>query len=478
MQRLLLLVILTSAALAQTPDPTGVRNAALFPGADIGARINAAFADGGPGAHVILPAGQTFIYATTWRIPTPAINSAPLLDCQGSTLHYTGSGDAALVAAGGGEPYASGRIQNCILTGTPAAANGIHQQARVGMHFRDVTVSNFTNPRASALLVENTRFDGTSTPGGLGWSERLDADLNLFNDTAGVVLLGSRGGTNSYGYSSLSLRCQLFDAQWCLTIDGSAATQDVGADLYGSTVTLKANATFNTQPGGLLRVIHRGSLRTTLAIDAESQGKLPGFALFTDRSSAVQACGYSVAVHFENHNEGVSAQQLVSTNVGSCGSSAGATFQPYLFFGNVAQARSSKWFVTPAGVDYFMAAPGGVEPGSPFALWARNTADPGDPEADGPGRRTVLWADALSKSVGIGPGYETRRPAHTLEFDGTFANRAGTTGITAAGSLYQPLHTPATSHEPCTPGQFTDDPSFHYVCTAPNQWKRTALNSF
>ena len=364
---------------------TGLRDASTFPGADIGARINAAFADGGPTAHVILPAGQTFTYATTWRLPTPTLNSAAQLDCQGSTLHYTGSGDAALVEAGGGEPYASGLIENCILTGNPAATNGIHQLSRVGMHYRDLTLSNFTGPAANALLVENTRFNGTRTPGGYGWSERLDADLNLFNNTSGVRLAGEHGGTNSYGYSRLTLRCQLADAQWCLTLDGSGGSRGAaGADLYGSTVSIMANATFNAQPGGILRAIHNSSLRTHLEIDAESQGKLPGFGVFNDKTSAIQACGYTAAVRFENHNEGTSSQQLVSMTAGSCSSEIGATYQPVHFFGNVAQARSSKWSVTSSGVDYYMAAPGGVEPGSPFALWARNTRDPRRPRGRRP----------------------------------------------------------------------------------------------
>jgi hypothetical protein len=52
-----------------------------------------------------------------------------------------------------------------------------------------------------------------------------------------------------------------------------------------------------------------------------------------------------------------------------------------------------------------------------------------------------------------------------------------------AGSLQatlfqETLTTPASSSAACTAGQFTDDASFHYVCTATNTWKRAALSTF
>ncbi len=465
---------LASIAFPQTP--AAARLAEAYPGVDIGARINAAFTTGASTdtpPRVNLVSGQTYTFSTTIRLPIPATNGFPILDCNGSTLHYTGSADAIFVVPGGAPPWNSGLIENCILTGTPSAANGIHQLSRIGMHYREVTLSGFTAPGAAGLLLDNTSFNGISTGAGLGWNERLDAQLNLFNNTSGILALGSHGGTNSFGYSRLELRCQVVDGQWCLTLDGN----NRGADMYGGLITLLANATFTHIPGGLIRTVRQAVLRGPVTVNGESQGTIGGAALFTDGSSSIQGCGLVFAPGFRNENEGVSSRQLVSPFGPVC-PTVGATFQPAPFYGNVAQARSSKWSITPGGIDYFMASPAGVEGGSPFTLWARNTFDPGDPEADGKGKVTVLRADPRSKSIGIGPGFDAAFPTHTLEFNGTFGNKANTFGVTASGNLYQPLHTPSSSHEPCIPGQFTDDPSFHYVCTAPNTWKRIPLSNF
>jgi hypothetical protein len=47
-----------------------------------------------------------------------------------------------------------------------------------------------------------------------------------------------------------------------------------------------------------------------------------------------------------------------------------------------------------------------------------------------------------------------------------------------ATSYREKLSTPASSSSSCAPGQFTDDANYHYVCVAPNHWKRVALSSF
>jgi hypothetical protein len=53
-----------------------------------------------------------------------------------------------------------------------------------------------------------------------------------------------------------------------------------------------------------------------------------------------------------------------------------------------------------------------------------------------------------------------------------------TSGKAIALSYHETLTTPASSSAPCSAGDFTDDANFHYVCTAPNTWKRVALSSF
>lgn len=40
------------------------------------------------------------------------------------------------------------------------------------------------------------------------------------------------------------------------------------------------------------------------------------------------------------------------------------------------------------------------------------------------------------------------------------------------------LSTPSSSSAPCKSGEFKDDQNYHYVCVAPNKWKRVALSDF
>ena len=55
---------------------------------------------------------------------------------------------------------------------------------------------------------------------------------------------------------------------------------------------------------------------------------------------------------------------------------------------------------------------------------------------------------------------------------------ATVTGTVTAATFQETLGTPSSSSAQCTAGQFTDDSSYHYVCTAVNTWRRTALSSF
>lgn len=52
------------------------------------------------------------------------------------------------------------------------------------------------------------------------------------------------------------------------------------------------------------------------------------------------------------------------------------------------------------------------------------------------------------------------------------------TGKISADSYIENLKTPSSSSAPCTPGEFTDDANYHYVCVSLNQWKRVALSAF
>ena len=81
---------------------------------------------------------------------------------------------------------------------------------------------------------------------------------------------------------------------------------------------------------------------------------------------------------------------------------------------------------------------------------------------------TSTFIGGLSASGYSGPGLNIGSGNFTV--DGS--------GNVKAGTYHETLTTPASSSSACNPGDFTDDANFHYVCTAPNTWKRAALTSF
>ncbi len=367
----------------------GVIVADKLPGTDVGVQINAAFQLNLAGRVTLTP-GAVYTYQTTINFPLGS-QTYPILDCQGATLNYTGSGDAVLVQPGGGPPYQSGLIQNCNLLGTAAAANGIHQESRVGMKYRNVQISYFTGATAAALLLDNTSFSGQTTGSSAGWNERLEAEITSYQNTYGIRALGNHGGTNSFAYPHIDLRCQLYDGERCLTLDGQGG--NAGADMYGGIgVGVAANATFNNTAGRVIESVNGGSYRSPLVVNAESNGPVQGYGLYTDASSVIAACGVFLNGNFQNFNAGESSRQLLNTTGSECPSGAGATYQPPLFYLNVAQQRSWKYFVGPEGTDNYFGHNYIEYHG--HSRWYTNTFPSGGVEVDGTGATTFATAEA------------------------------------------------------------------------------------
>lgn len=57
-------------------------------------------------------------------------------------------------------------------------------------------------------------------------------------------------------------------------------------------------------------------------------------------------------------------------------------------------------------------------------------------------------------------------------------NAAGNNVTLSAARFKSSLATPTSSSSPCSAGEFTADQNYHYVCTAPNHWRRVALSDF
>ncbi len=98
-----------------------------YPGPDIGAQVNAAFASCGGQCSVSIPEG-TYVYATTIQIPIKTTGGPELVcDSNSTTIRYTGGGDA-VAAFGFGDSQAGLVIRNCTIDGglSQSGANGLH----------------------------------------------------------------------------------------------------------------------------------------------------------------------------------------------------------------------------------------------------------------------------------------------------------------------------------------------------------------
>jgi Right handed beta helix region len=150
--------LLVTAAAGQTGSASIERSAPLnplsFPGTDIGAKANAAIAAMPvAGGTVHISAGD-YSFATTIKLTRPGQH----LTCDaGTTLHYTGNGDAILLdpARGAGLDLDIDGEGGCQLLGTAAAQNGIHLLPGNTFIIRDMRIADFTKGNGIELSGAN-----------------------------------------------------------------------------------------------------------------------------------------------------------------------------------------------------------------------------------------------------------------------------------------------------------------------------------
>jgi len=129
-------------------------------------------------------------------------------------------------------------------------------------------------------------------------------------------------------------------------------------------------------------------------------------------------------------------------------------------------------------------------------MWKSDATQNPTDETGAIGGQVVFNPVGYLYGIGIGAGGSFQNPNYGVVIDdgGNVNLPHGATSIgmlkvqseiltkgnieTTNGYFREPLTTPASSSSPCEPGQFTDDTSYHYVCVAPNKWKRVALTSF
>ncbi|MBS1851098.1 MAG: hypothetical protein JST79_09325 [Acidobacteria bacterium] len=190
-------------------EVNGVVNPVLYPGSDLGAKINAVFAAGDHCAEVRIPPGK-YTYSTSIRM-TRACQSLYGAGSALTILEFTGGGDAILWQM---QPYTiqkAGTLKGLTLKGPGAGAgNGIRSGTLVGATFEDIVINNFRGPNSNAILLENIRAatspDGRDTMP--GWTERTimrDVHIGIphLGNTTGLAFLVN-GGTNSFGYTDIA----------------------------------------------------------------------------------------------------------------------------------------------------------------------------------------------------------------------------------------------------------------------------------
>jgi hypothetical protein len=270
MRVFLLVGILTfsmGSTLSAQQDASGARIVSPASG-EAGAAIDARFAEcaGAPCLVKLVPAKA---YTVTTRINIPAA-MGQVLDCQGATLLWSGTGDEIEVDGLNGDSP-SGEIRNCTLQLAPGNAsgrNGVHQQSRIWMSYRHDTFQDWTNPASAGLVIDNTA--GVGWP---GYNERTHIEnVSFSNDTTGLRLIARHGGTESFARSAFVIECNEHDGQTCFSGEN-------GADIYSaSPFILHGNLSSNTpgKPAALLVLSQGSDIRTTNGfIEAECAGRVP-----------------------------------------------------------------------------------------------------------------------------------------------------------------------------------------------------------
>jgi hypothetical protein len=140
-----LIASLASGAAFGQVDAAGARVVSAG-AAEPGAAINQQFAAcaGAPCVVKLTPA-KSYAMRTTVVIPAAM---GQVLDCQQSTLLWSGKGDAIEVLGLNGDSP-SGEIRNCVITlapGNAAGRDGVHQESRIWMTYTHDTFQDWTNP--------------------------------------------------------------------------------------------------------------------------------------------------------------------------------------------------------------------------------------------------------------------------------------------------------------------------------------------
>ena len=526
---------------------------------DAGTAINSAFSTctgtaAAPAASCVVYIAPHQDYRYNQTIVIPNSNSspyviAPILDCNGSTLTYTGSGEAFTVL--GENHYKSGEIRNCIIGATNRAATATIW-SRIDFTVRHSTFNMGTT---------GVSYINDVAHGGPGYTEQNHWDDIQISVPPGGCGLTFKQDPSIYKQPSIG---SFFYNSWTnfhFDLNGGGARGVCLPDspsepvvLFGNTWIVHVNNGGNTDALfwiGSANGISRGTV--IIHGEADSPAKTGYDVYASTASSGFQNFGESYASGF-SHGYGPGVPQSNITFEG------GPSFVKNDIFpsgatgieaeshetGGMNAARMCKSHN--AGSISIELANYDPDVDCFFEIGYRTTDntwhDVDIAGTSGKPFTSILWTDNFSHNVGIGAGFsKSSLPKTTQEVRGASAVRDPSIATMADGGVYisrsidhsngtvsdfilgglrgQPsvhyqmnfrdytdgttvtgldcfasggvrcslpqlqlttaivaLHTPASSSEACTPGQFADDTNFHYVCVSTNKWKRVALSSF
>jgi hypothetical protein len=147
------------------------------------------------------------------------------------------------------------------------------------------------------------------------------------------------------------------------------------------------------------------------------------------------------------------------------------------------------------GFSFYSLSPGNNPPNASnpdFVITPSYALTPNNFQAQGIGLFATTAAGSLTGyaspfpylGVTIGHGFVSAEADFVVPAQGALFEAVDNTGTPTgpakltAGTFIESLATPASSSAACVAGTFTDDASYHYVCTATNTWKRAALSTF
>lgn len=397
----------------------GTINAETFPGADIGAKINAAFAScsgsfASPrrSCSVVLPPGG--VYTTTTPIVIPGDGVAPYvasasLDCRDSQITYTGTGAGLTVM--GGNTYNSGELRNCVIIAPTVVfwSRTSFRVSNVGFYTTAATGVQFINDHAH---------------GGPGYTEQNQWSHVELDGTGACLVTFSQDASladgGSFFYNTFTSIHVGLNSQKAVCLSDNTG---IPISLWGNTWEMTVNG------GGTSTVFWIGNgasmIRGRVSLHGEAAGGYDVFASATN--SIFEEFGESYVSNLAHGYGG----GVPKSNIFFKGTDGFQT--PYS--GGIA-ARACKTFPDGPGI-IWLANYGGNEASCTWEIRTRatdNTNQDVNIQGSGTAYQTVFFVSPCSTQggIGIGPGYaitngvcntEANIPKHTLEYNGTFGSK-------------------------------------------------------